>query len=95
MFGCGLPVCAVAYQCIGELVSDGVNGLLFSDAHELAAHLLELFEGFTVKESALLAKLHQTAEAANMVSWEASWERIVLPIIKEFAGEPAVILGKS
>jgi beta-1,4-mannosyltransferase len=82
MFGCGLPVCAVAYKCIRELVSDGDNGLLFADAHELAAHLVELFEGFPSKESALLAKLHRTVAAANMLSWEASWERVVLPIVR-------------
>lgn len=26
MFGCGLPVCAVSYNCIGELVKEGQNG---------------------------------------------------------------------
>ena len=36
MFGCGLPVCAKAFSCIGELVTDGQDGLLFSSPQQLA-----------------------------------------------------------
>eukprot|EP00887_Chlorella_sp_A99_P002063 scaffold18.g2063.t1 len=46
MFGCGLPVCTVAYPCIGELVSHEHNGLLFSTPEQLAQQLLDLFRGF-------------------------------------------------
>jgi beta-1,4-mannosyltransferase len=46
MFGCGLPVCALAYSCISELVSDGQTGLLFTSAEELASHLATLLRGF-------------------------------------------------
>lgn len=54
MFGCGLPVCAASYQCIGELVSHGHNGLLFTCAEELARHLADVLEGFPGKPSQLL-----------------------------------------
>jgi beta-1,4-mannosyltransferase len=37
MFGAGLPVCAVEYQCIQELVTPGVTGLLFQDGAQPAA----------------------------------------------------------
>jgi hypothetical protein len=40
MFGCQLPVLAVRYACIDELVEDGRNGLLFDDAPGLAAKVL-------------------------------------------------------
>ncbi|KAA3476244.1 chitobiosyldiphosphodolichol beta-mannosyltransferase-like isoform X1 [Gossypium australe] len=40
MFGCGLPVCAVSYSCIDELVKVEKNGLLFSLSSELADELL-------------------------------------------------------
>ncbi|PIA24716.1 hypothetical protein AQUCO_71800001v1, partial [Aquilegia coerulea] len=40
MFGCGLPVCAVSYPCIEELVKVEKNGLLFSSSSELAVELL-------------------------------------------------------
>ncbi|PIA26235.1 hypothetical protein AQUCO_09500006v1 [Aquilegia coerulea] len=46
MFGCGLPVCAVSYPCIEELVKVEKNGLLFSSSSELAVELLMLFKGF-------------------------------------------------
>ncbi|OLY84517.1 Chitobiosyldiphosphodolichol beta-mannosyltransferase [Smittium mucronatum] len=36
MFGCGLPVLAYNFKCIGELVSNGVNGYIFNDSDELA-----------------------------------------------------------
>jgi glycosyltransferase involved in cell wall biosynthesis len=36
MFGCGLPVCAVSFDCLDELVKDGVNGMVFSTSSELA-----------------------------------------------------------
>jgi len=39
MFGCGLPVCAAAYACIGELVAHGDSGLLFSGPGQLAGQL--------------------------------------------------------
>lgn len=46
MFGCGLPICALAYNCISELVSDGNTGLLFASGDELASHLIAVFSDF-------------------------------------------------
>ena len=44
MFGCGLPVCAVSYPCIGELVEEGQTGLLFTSAQQLAQQLVSLLQ---------------------------------------------------
>ncbi|KAJ3576271.1 hypothetical protein NP233_g535 [Leucocoprinus birnbaumii] len=46
MFGCGLPVCALKFDCLHELVKDGVNGLVFSDAAQLAEQIEELLVSF-------------------------------------------------
>lgn len=39
MFGCEIPVLAVKYDCIGELVGEGENGLLFDTSQELGKKL--------------------------------------------------------
>jgi beta-1,4-mannosyltransferase len=46
MFGCGLPVCALDFACLPELVKDGINGLVFQNASQLAEHLETLLASF-------------------------------------------------
>ncbi|KAI0808981.1 beta-1,4-mannosyltransferase [Irpex lacteus] len=46
MFGCGLPVCALNFACLDELVKDGVNGLVFNNAEQLASQLEALLTDF-------------------------------------------------
>lgn len=81
MFGCGLPVCAVSYSCINELVKDGENGLLFWSSSQLANQFLELFKGFP-HECNLLGKLRSGALASGSSSrWAEEWEKNVIPLI--------------
>lgn len=40
MFGARLPVCALSFSCISELVKENENGMLFSTADELANHFM-------------------------------------------------------
>lgn len=46
MFGAGVPVCAVGFPCLGELVQHGNTGLVFGDSEELASQILRLFDGW-------------------------------------------------
>ncbi|CAD6887513.1 unnamed protein product [Tilletia caries] len=42
MLGCGLPVLALDFPCLPELISDGRNGLVFNSAGQLADQLAEV-----------------------------------------------------
>ncbi|GAA5934998.1 hypothetical protein JCM3775_004672 [Rhodotorula graminis] len=44
MFGCGLPVVALDFPCVGELVQDGINGRTIRDADDLADRLITLLQ---------------------------------------------------
>ncbi|KAH6942824.1 hypothetical protein HPB50_010771 [Hyalomma asiaticum] len=66
MFGCGLPVCAVDYPCLRELVKPGETGLVFESSEELCQHICDLLQGFP-KPTKLLESLR-----ANVDKWQAS-----------------------
>ncbi|MFQ6630481.1 hypothetical protein Gotur_008662 [Gossypium turneri] len=83
MFGCGLPVCAVSYSCIDELVKVEKNGLLFSSSSELADELLMLFRGFPNKCDALKSLKSGALETGSSARWAAEWEEHAKPLISE------------
>lgn len=64
MFGCGLPVCALTYSCIGELVSHEHNGLLFATPEQLAQQLLDVFRGFAGRGEEAGGELAESTAAA-------------------------------
>ncbi|KAI3992139.1 hypothetical protein MKX01_015030 [Papaver californicum] len=79
MFGCGLPVCAVSFSCIEELVKDGKNGLLFSSSSELADELL----GFPDQCYALKSLKNGVLERRSSARWANKWdEHVVTKICK-------------
>ena len=83
MYGCGLPVCAANYECIGELVKDGRNGLLFSEAGQLADQLLTLFDGFPASASRQLTSLTDAVAESGGPRWEEAWAQTVQPLIED------------
>lgn len=82
MFGCGLPVCAVRYSCIGELVKDGINGLLFNSPQQLADQILSLLDGFPVSPSSQLSALTEEVGLSRGARWNEAWARTVQPVIE-------------
>ncbi|XP_045802156.1 UDP-glycosyltransferase TURAN isoform X1 [Trifolium pratense] len=83
MFGCGLPVCAVSYSCIKELVSVDKNGLLFSSSSELADELLTLFKGFPDECDSLKVLKSGALDTGSSSRWVTEWEEHAKPLITE------------
>ncbi|KAH7883984.1 glycosyltransferase family 33 protein, partial [Phlebopus sp. FC_14] len=96
MFGCGLPVCALDFACLPELVKDGQNGLIFKDAEQLAAHMETLLTSFpgSLGLEKLRASLQRTSQAHVSLprqhqecldwewgTWADSWSRVVKPLV--------------
>jgi len=80
MFGCGLPVAAIQYNCLDELVKDGVNGVVFKDGEELADVLVGLFKGFPGKVDSRLGKFRDNLEEFRELGWEENWTSNALPL---------------
>ncbi|XP_078436674.1 UDP-Glycosyltransferase superfamily protein [Wolffia australiana] len=82
MFGCGLPVCAVSFSCIEELVKVDKNGVLFSSASELADQLMLLLKGFP-DSCDHLSSLREGAMVTGSSRWSTSWQATALPLLNE------------
>uniref|UniRef100_A0A224XPI5 Beta-1,4-mannosyltransferase n=1 Tax=Panstrongylus lignarius TaxID=156445 RepID=A0A224XPI5_9HEMI len=79
MFGCGLPVLAHDFKCVGELVRHGENGLVFKDATELSAQLIDWFSGFPYKEHTQFEKHIKNFQSMR---WHQNWVQQALHIFK-------------
>ncbi|XP_059835645.1 chitobiosyldiphosphodolichol beta-mannosyltransferase isoform X1 [Hypanus sabinus] len=80
MFGCRLPVCALDFQCLPELVKHEENGLIFKNSHELAEQLKLLFTDFH-NEGNKLGVFKRNLKEAKMVQWDENWDEMVLPLL--------------
>jgi beta-1,4-mannosyltransferase len=82
MYGAGLPVCAVDYECIDELVIAGKTGLLFQDAQELAQQLLELLKHFPNSTHGKLAQMHREVLREHSAwRWTDNWDKVAAPVL--------------
>lgn len=74
MFGCEVPVCAVDFGCLHELVKDDDNGKVFSNEQQLAEqlqHLLCQERGQDNKIKGDLAKFRSNIR--GMTRWRENW----------------------
>lgn len=82
MFGACLPVLAMSYQAIGELVNEN-NGITFKDKKEL-------LDGLEILEDTWkLAELKKGATLESQLTWDALWAEKVGPVFGygEYTGE--------
>ncbi|KAL6102419.1 alg1 [Pungitius sinensis] len=80
MFGCCLPVCAVHFNCLHELVKHEENGLVFRDSQELAEQLKSLLSGFPASDGRL-GDFRRNLRTSRGQSWDDNWDQNVLPLI--------------
>lgn len=78
MFGAGLPVLALDFPTLPDLVVHGKNGLVFQDAKSLAAALEVCFKDYK-KGNSTLARLR--ANVAMNETWDDMWVKNVQPVV--------------
>jgi beta-1,4-mannosyltransferase len=73
LFGAGIPVCAYDYgPCLQELVSPGVNGVLFATADDCCDRLDSLLRGFPASNPSL-ERLRKGAAESARTTWGEGW----------------------
>uniref|UniRef100_A0A8C7XUT3 Chitobiosyldiphosphodolichol beta-mannosyltransferase n=1 Tax=Oryzias sinensis TaxID=183150 RepID=A0A8C7XUT3_9TELE len=80
MFGCCLPVCAIRFRCLEELVKHEENGLIFTDSAELAEQLKSLLSEFP-RPDGRLAAFRRNLQTTRGQRWDENWDQNVLPLI--------------
>ncbi|GAB0098022.1 chitobiosyldiphosphodolichol beta-mannosyltransferase [Sergentomyia squamirostris] len=80
MFGCGLPVCAINFQCLNELVQHRKNGFIFSDPPELFEQFCYWFERFPDNIALVQVKDEISRNLRNFqqLRWKDNWDREAL-----------------
>jgi len=80
MFGCGLPVCAVEFNCLNELVQHNKNGLIFNNEEQLAEQLIDLFTNYPANASKL-ENMRKNVSEFQKDRWDTNWDRKILPLL--------------
>ncbi|XP_011185529.1 chitobiosyldiphosphodolichol beta-mannosyltransferase [Zeugodacus cucurbitae] len=86
MFGCGLPVCAYNFNCLGELVTHGQNGFIFENHKDLSDQLKFWFENFPSNPSLLESKerFRKNLHEFQSLRWHDNWRNNALPIFNSY-----------
>ena len=82
MYGCGLPVCAVGFACLHELLTHGRNGLVFRTKDELASQLHSLLSPTDAAAKKLAQLRAGVAEVeASRPRWAENWSVSAGPLL--------------
>lgn len=85
MYGAGLPVLALDFAALPELVRHNHNGLVFRDAQQLAGQLESLFTGFP--DNALATALRRGVAETAGLRWAENWNVQAAPLFTTGAKE--------
>eukprot|EP01080_Neovahlkampfia_damariscottae_P011724 gene11724-5063_t len=81
MLGSGLPVCAINYKTLHELVINGKNGMVFENSNDLSDHLFQLFKDFPVKTKKL-DNMKKNVLQFQKYRWDDEWKKKAAPVFK-------------
>jgi len=82
MFGSGLPVCAMNFSCISELVQHNENSLVFRDSQELGQQIQDWFK-IREKPYPNHTKFPQALKSFQSIRWHENWVFNVGPIFQQ------------
>ncbi|KAL4463791.1 hypothetical protein ABPG72_012409 [Tetrahymena utriculariae] len=82
MLGSNLPVFAINYQCINELVANTKNGYIFDNTQDLLNLFLKYFK-MNPENEQIFESLRKSATKFRESTWEKEWQQKVLPILNQ------------
>ena len=83
MFGCRLPVAAVSFPALPELVKDGVNGRVFQNSQELGDIIQDWFQGFPLAKRPDQEAMRDNVDQFRRLGWSENWDKVALPVFKQ------------
>jgi len=89
MFGCGLPVAAIGFPAIGELVKNKENGEVFSNDEELFVIIKDWFNDFPSKPNTKHEEYRKNLSSFRESGWSENWNKKALPVFKRLKGIPS------
>ena len=103
LFGCEVPVCAIGFDCLDELVLDGKNGRVFSTSAELASQILGLLGGVSgIVQSGgggttrATGELEQLREGIRgMTRWQQNWNENAKDVIIGACPQRKLVSGEG
>uniref|UniRef100_A0A7S1KPX8 Chitobiosyldiphosphodolichol beta-mannosyltransferase n=1 Tax=Percolomonas cosmopolitus TaxID=63605 RepID=A0A7S1KPX8_9EUKA len=78
MFAAGLPVCAIGFNALNELVVHKGNGYIFQDSEELTRRIESVFENFPQDTSLLEGMRKNIQHTFQQVRWDDEWRAKVV-----------------
>ena len=84
MYAARLPVMAIEYPTIKELVNDNINGYLFKDENHLSNLMYEEIQNFIQKGfSDKIDQMRKNLLTFSQMNWVRQWKEISLPQIRK------------
>jgi len=80
MLGCGVPVAAVDFPALPELIKPGRNGIIFNGHQELSEALLAHFDGSGFRPR-IRDKYKDGVAAFGHTRWSQYWKQTALPVL--------------